>query len=199
MENNEKIIENIEEDEAIAEIEPDRPRESPAKNFLYTVICILIYAVGYVSVKTFKFFYSSEYLYMLHELDNTQTSIVSKLAEVSPTEDYRFCGGTMLYTKGEGMTKLVYEFTASDKDEAMETTESFLNFEFGDISEEIRVSVTDFDNYRENYFYADIYTDIDNPDHYAAVYENGGKYNILLVTNENVSEFKEIFKNGEKI
>lgn len=197
MENNEEIIENIEE--AVQENEPDRPRESPAKNFLYTVICILIYAVGYVGVKSFKFFYSSEYLYMLHELNDTQTSIVSELAEVSLTEDYRFCGGTMLYAKGEGMTKLVYEFKASDKDEAMESAESFLKFEFGDISEEIRVSVTDFESHRENYFYGDIFTDIDNPDHYAAVYENGDSYNILLVTNENVSEFKAIFENGEKI
>lgn len=198
MENNEEIIENIEE-EAISENEPDRPRESPAKNFLYTVICILIYAVGYVGVKSFKFFYNSEYMYMLHKLDDSQTSIVSKLAEVRPTENFRFNGGTMIYTKGEGMTKLVFEMSAADKDEAMEKAESFLNFEFGDISEEIRVSVTDFESHRENYFYADIFTDIDNPDHYAAVFENGDKYNILLVTNENVSEFKAIFENGEKI
>lgn len=198
MENNEEIIENIEE-EAIAESEPDRPRESPAKNFLYTVICILIYAVGYVGVKTFKFFYNSEYMYMLHELDDTQRSIVSELAEVSLSEENLFCGGTMVYTRSSGITKLVFEIPSSDEDEAMMAAEEILGFEFGDISEEIRVSVTDFDSHRENYYYANIYTDIDNPDHYAAVYENGGKYNILLVTNENISEFKAIFKNGEKI
>lgn len=198
MENNEEIIENIEE-EAIAESEPDRPRESPAKNFLYTVICILIYAVGYVGVKTFKFFYNSEYMYMLHELDDTQRSIVSELAEVSLSEENLFCGGTMVYTRSSGITKLVFEIPSSDEDEAMMAAEEILGFEFGDISEEIRVSVTDFDSHRENYYYANIYTDIDNPDHYAAVYENDGKYNILLVTNENISEFKAIFKNGEKI
>lgn len=198
MENNEEIIENIEE-EAIAESEPDRPRERPAKNFLYTVICILIYAVGYVGVKTFKFFYNSEYMYMLHELDDTQRSIVSELAEVSLSEENLFCGGTMVYTRSSGITKLVFEIPSSDEDEAMMAAEEILGFEFGDISEEIRVSVTDFDSHRENYYYANIYTDIDNPDHYAAVYENDGKYNILLVTNENISEFKAIFKNGEKI
>lgn len=198
MENNEEIIENIEE-EAIAESEPDRPRESPAKNFLYTVICILIYAVGYVGVKTFKFFYNSEYMYMLHELDDTQRSIVSELAEVSLSEENLFCGGTMVYTRSSGITKLVFEIPSSEEDEAMMAAEEILGFEFGDISEEIRVSVTDFDSHRENYYYANIYTDIDNPDHYAAVYENDGKYNILLVTNENISEFKAIFKNGEKI
>lgn len=198
MENNEEIIENIEE-EAIAESEPDRPRESPAKNFLYTVICILIYAVGYVGVKTFKFFYNSEYMYMLHELDDTQRSIVSELAEVSLSEENLFCGGTMVYTRSSGITKLVFEIPSSEEDEAMRLAEEILSFEFGDISEEIRVSVTDFDSHRENYYYANIYTDIDNPDHYAAVYENDGKYNILLVTNENISEFKAIFKNGEKI
>ncbi len=198
MENNEEIIENIEE-EAIAESEPDRPRESPAKKFLYTVICILIYAVGYVGVKTFKFFYNSEYMYMLHELDDTQRSIVSELAEVSLSEENLFCGGTMVYTRSSGITKLVFEIPSSEEDEAMRLAEEILSFEFGDISEEIRVSVTDFDSHRENYYYANIYTDIDNPDHYAAVYENDGKYNILLVTNENISEFKAIFKNGEKI
>ena len=198
MENNEDIIENI-QDEVIAESEPDRPRESPAKNFLYTVICILIYAVGYVGVKTFKFFYNSEYMYMLRELDDTQLSIVSELAEVSLSEENIFCGGTIVYTQSSGITKLVFELPSSDEDEAMRAAEGILGFEFGDISEEIRVSVTDFDSHRENYYYANIYTDIDNPDHYAAVYENDGKYNILLVTNENISEFKAIFKNGEKI
>ena len=198
MENNEEIIENF-QDESIVENEPDRPRESSAKNFLYTVICILIYAVGYVGVKTFKFFYNSEYMYMLHELDDTQLSIVSELAEVSLSEENIFCGGTMVYTRSSGLTKLVFELPSSDEDDAMRLTEEILNFEFGDISEEIRVSVTDFDSHRENYYYADIYTDIDNPDHYAAVFENDGRYNILLVTNENISEFKAIFKNGEKI
>lgn len=199
MENNEEIIENIEDEVIAKNDEPDRPRESPAKNFLYTVICILIYAVGYVGVKTFKFFYNSEYMYMIRELDDAQLSIVSELAEVRSAENYRFCGGTMVYTKSDGITKLIFEISASDRDDAMEAAEGFLNFEFGDISEEIRVSVTDFDSHRENYYYADIYTDIDNPDHYAAVYENGDSYNILLVTNENISEFKAIFKNGEKI
>lgn len=198
MENNEEIIENT-QDEAISENEPDRPRESSAKNFLYTVICILIYAVGYVGVKTFNFFYNSEYMYMLHELDDTQLSIVSELAEVSLSEENIFCGGTMVYTRSSGLTKLVFELPSSDEDDAMRLTEEILSFEFGDISEEIRVSVTDFDSHRENYYYADIYTDIDNPDHYAAVFENEGRYNILLVTNENISEFKAIFKNGEKI
>lgn len=198
MENNEEIIENF-QDESIVENEPDRPRESSAKNFLYTVICILIYAVGYVGVKTFKFFYNSEYMYMLHELDDTQLSIVSELAEVSLSEENIFCGGTMVYTRSSGLTKLVFELPSSDEDDAMRLTEEILSFEFGDISEEIRVSVTDFDSHRENYYYADIYTDIDNPDHYAAVFENDGRYNILLVTNENISEFKAIFKNGEKI
>ncbi len=193
MENNEELIENIEEEE------PDRPRTSPAKNFLYTVICILIYAVGYVGVKTFKFFYNSENMYMLRELNESQLSIVSELAKVNVSEDYRFCGGTMFYAKGDGITKLVFEISASNEDEAIEAAESFLDFEFGDISEEIRVSVTDFESYRENYFYGNIYTDIENPNHYAAVYENEGSYNILLVTNENVSEFKAIFQDGEKI
>ena len=85
MENNEEIIENF-QDESIVENEPDRPRESSAKNFLYTVICILIYAVGYVGVKTFKFFYNSEYMYMLHELDDTQLSICLLYTSPSPRD-----------------------------------------------------------------------------------------------------------------
>ena len=206
MDNEEKIIEDISEETAEAEPEQisaeeeRRPvREGEKSSFFYTVICILIFAVLYIGYKTVGFFYNSSSMHILKEMTENERSRAVMLMDTDVPETLDFIGGTLEYRQGKYRTKLAFGLESADEDAAINELEDIIGFEYGDISEEIRISMTDAESFREEKYFGRIYTDIENPEHYAALYKDGDCYCILLVTDKNGTEFRGIFKNGEKI
>ena len=206
MDNEEKIIEDISEETADTQAEEihieeeRRPvREGEKSSFFYTVICILIFAVLYIGYKTVGFLYNSQSMHILKEMTEIERSQAVTLMDTDIPETLDFIGGTLEYRQGKYRTKLAFGLESDDEESAINELEDIIGFEYGDISEEIRISLTDAESLREEKYFGRIYTDINNPEHYAALYKDGESYRVLLVTDKNGYEFRGIFKNGEKI
>lgn len=206
MDNEEKIIEDrsegsadTEAEEVLTEEERRPVREGEKSSFFYTVICILIFAVLYIGYKTVGFIYNSRSMHILKEMTENERSQAVVLMDTDIPETLDFIGGTLEYRQGKYRTKLAFGLESDEEESAINELEDIIGFEYGDISEEIRISLTDAESLIEEKYFGRIYTDINDPEHYAALYKDGESYCVLLVTDKNGYEFRGIFRNGEKI
>ena len=206
MDNEEKIIEDrsegaadTEAEEVLTEEERRPAREGEKSSFFYTVICILIFAVLYIGYKTVGSLYNSRSMHILKEMTENERSQAVVLMDTDIPETLDFIGGTLEYRQGKYRTKLAFGLESGEEESAINELEDIIGFEYGDISEEIRISLTDAESLIEEKYFGRIYTDINDPEHYAALYKDGENYCVLLVTDKNGYEFRGIFRNGEKI
>lgn len=206
MDSEEKIIEDrsegsadTEAEEVLTEEERRPVREGEKSSFFYTVICILIFAVLYIGYKTVGFLYNSRSMHILKEMTENERSQAVVLMDTDIPETLDFIGGTLEYRQGKYRTKLAFGLESDEEESAINELEDIIGFEYGDISEEIRISLTDAESLIEEKYFGRIYTDINDPEHYAALYKDGESYCVLLVTDKNGYEFRGIFRNGEKI
>lgn len=187
-----------EKDQATEEM--TRKHYTKQQNIMYTVISVILFLIIYFGGgKALELINRPYRIYCYSET----------VSEEDMTDIYDICGITNVQgisfesarLRKEGGFETLILFSGIDDEEYF--AENCINFEYGDVVEDIR---TEFYPYRENpsaaeYAYAVRYVDINDPNRYISVFDyNGAIYaEYTEIGNSLPSDVKTFFANGEKV
>ena len=177
-----------------------RKQYTKQQNILYTVISVGLFLIIYFGGgKALELVNRPYRIYCYPET----------ISEEKLTSLYDICGITNVQgisfetarLRKEGGFETLVLFSGIDNEEYF--AENCINFEYGDLMEDIR---TEFYPYRENpslaeYAYATRYVDINDPNRYISVFDyNGTLYAEYSQLGNNItSDIKAFFSDGEKV
>jgi hypothetical protein len=195
MENIDNAQENIDENSASEEESEEEIVHEPKQNYvIYTIISILLFCVLYfgwqfVSSKMFR-----DYTITVTGENFTaeQISIIGDFTSIS-------CDNISqaVYTRTNGKASVVIYY--EDIGDTTQFVDNCINYEYGDVEEDVQTAIYPYGNSVPEYVYAEQYVDIDDPNRSTLVYDyNGSSYAEYHSSDVN-TEIRSLFNGGEKI
>ncbi|MCM1024401.1 MAG: hypothetical protein NC395_10140 [Prevotella sp.] len=180
----------------------EMPRKTYSKqqNMLYTVISVGLFIIIYFGGGKVLELVNRPYRIYCYPETVSEESLpeLYGICGISRTGELAFEGARLRKEGGFEVTAL---FSGVEDEEIF--AENYINFEYGDLLEDIR---TEFYPYPENpsaaeYAYAVRYVDINDPNRYVSVFEYGGGVyaQYTQLGNSLASDVKSFFADGEKV
>lgn len=178
------------------------PRQyySKQQNALYTALSVGLFMILYFGGGKLLELVNRPYRIYCYPETVSEESLTSlyDICGISSDSGIEFEGARL---RKEGGFETLILFSGIEDEDYF--AENYINFEYGDVAEDIR---TEFYPYRENpslaeYAYADRYVDIDDPNRYISVFEYDGEIcaEYTYIGKSLPSDVRTFFADGEKV
>lgn len=179
-----------------------RPPVDP-KNKLYTVISLLIFAVGYVGIQLLKENFTLTYaLYDNMPAANDLTCILREIDMDEMPEEYHFRYARLHKNFDDNALyiSVALPSDAESMEEASAYAERIIPYDYGNVVEDECFTVYPYADMNADYVYGNCYVCVDDPKKSCLVYEdeNGG-YTAMFRTHDYDSKIPSALGGGEKI
>ncbi len=175
-----------------------RPPVDP-KNKMYTVISLLIFAVGYFLIGYVKDNITLAYaLYNDNPSDEAVQMIASELKaeNISAECELEYI---RLHHNFDNNTLYAAFSVIDDSEEIEQAAEKYIPYDYGDSHRDIRLTVYPYNDMVPQYVYGDKFVSIDDPSDSCFIYETAEGYTALFMSDDYSSDVYNAFEGIEKI